>query len=311
VKVNRPIFNVGVGQEQNKIEMSYLTYAQPMILKINRRLEQLLPVESIPTSKLIEAMRYAVLNGGKRIRPILTMATAEAIGNAPEYTIDIGCSIEFVHCFSLIHDDLPALDNDDMRRGKPTLHKKFDEATAVLAGDALFALAFQVISGIPNKAIVPELMGCLSNSAGYQGMVGGEMEDIESENKILEIEAATRIHARKTGALLAAACEMGAIAAEATPEVRIACRTFGEKLGLAFQIRDDILNETADLKQLGKPAGTDRNRKKATFPKILGVSEANQMMHTAIEDALFVIRGLGERAMGLKLIADFAISRKS
>lgn len=282
-----------------------------MIISINRRLEQLLPRESTTTSKLIEAMRYAVLNGGKRLRPILTIATAEAFGNLPEYGIDIGCSIEFVHCFSLIHDDLPALDDDDVRRGQPTLHKKFDEATAVLAGDALFALAFQVISNIPNETIVPELISCLANAAGYQGMVGGEMEDIESEEKLLDIEAVTRIHKRKTGALLAAACEMGAITAQTTPEVKIMCRTFGEKLGLAFQIRDDILNETADLEQLGKPSGTDKSKKKATFPKIIGISEANKMMQEAIDEALFAIRGLGEQASGLRLIAEFAISRKS
>jgi geranylgeranyl diphosphate synthase type II len=215
-----------------------------------------------------------------------------------------------VHCFSLIHDDLPAIDNDDLRRGVPTLHVKFGEAMAILAGDALFALAFQTLSSSPHPAErVVQATKLLTAASGSGGLVGGEVADVLSEGKAADAQTLEFIHSRKTGALIAAACEIGPTLAGAEDMQIDGCRTFGAKIGVAFQIADDILNETSSAEQLGKAAGSDRQREKATFPSLYGVDESQKMAESAVEEAIFALRTVGIESPGLEALARYAVER--
>ncbi len=241
--------------------------------------------------RLVEAMRYATLGGGKRIRPLLTCTTAASLGADPVHALAPACAVEFIHAYSLIHDDLPAMDDDDLRRGRPTVHVAFGEAVAILAGDALQALAFETISGdasLPFDARV-EMIGLLARAAGWNGMVGGQTFDMDATGRALSIDALESMHRAKTGALLTTAVELGAIAAAADPATRTALRRFGAAVGLAFQVVDDLLDETGITEHIGKRAGADAALGKNTFPGLLGIDAARERaaaLHREAVDAL-------------------------
>lgn len=256
------------------------------------------------------AMRYSCLAPGKRLRPILCLASAEAVGAATESVLDAACAIEMVHCFSLIHDDLPAIDNDDLRRGVPTLHVKYGEALAILAGDALFSLAFESLASSAHPADrVVQAVICLTKAAGSNGLVGGEVMDVQSEGKAADADTLEFIHTRKTGALIAASCEIGGLLAGGSSSQVQALKLYGDKIGLAFQIADDILNETSTPEQLGKAAGSDRERQKATYPSLYGVDESRRRADQAVEDAIAALREVSLNGEMLESLAKFAVER--
>jgi len=253
---------------------SFESFQAIYLERIQRLLNEYLASSEKGAARLNEAMRYSVLNGGKRLRPLLVYATGLSL-NAPLEALDSAAlAVEFIHCYSLIHDDLPAMDNDDLRRGKPTCHKAFDEATAILAGDALQALAFQTVS-VPNPFLKAEtqlkMIQLLSYAGGARGMAAGQMLDIEAENKNLSLLELENIHSLKTGALISASIELGAIAAQNPNE---ALRQLGFELGLAFQIQDDILDIESSTAVLGKQQGADQALEKSTYPKIMGLDNA-------------------------------------
>jgi geranylgeranyl pyrophosphate synthase len=260
-------------------------------------------------ARLWAAIEYALLGGGKRLRPALVCATAEAFG-APtgEGTLPLrfGCALEMIHTYSLVHDDLPCMDDDDLRRGRPTVHKAFDDATAVLAGDALQSLAFEHLLGGPAEDGRPARLAMLLAS-GATRMVEGQSLDLEAETRRPDLEGVLDLQSRKTGALLAASVVGGAIAATGSDQ---GLRPVGLKLGLAFQIADDLLDLTATTADLGKRAGKDAAAGKATLPALLGVEEARRRADDYCEDALQAFAGLGERAEALRALARFVVSRR-
>jgi geranylgeranyl diphosphate synthase type II len=274
---------------------------------VNARLDSLLPPATATPRELHEAMRYSCLAPGKRLRPALCIGACEAVGGSVEAALDAGCAIEMVHCFSLIHDDLPAIDDDDLRRGIPTCHKRFGEAIAILAGDALFSLAFQVLSGrrVGADATLRSVQ-ILTRASGSDGLVGGEVVDVLSEGLPVEKERLEYIHSRKTGSLMAAACEIGALLGGGSEPDCAALKSFGEKVGLAFQITDDVLNETSDAASLGKAVGTDRERAKATYTALYGIDRARSMAAKLAVEARNLIGG---RSVFLEELAEFSIRR--
>lgn len=251
-------------------------------------------------------MRYSCLAPGKRLRPTLLIVTYEAVAgrDASLAAISAAAAVEMVHAFSLIHDDLPAIDNDDLRRGRPTCHKVFGEALAILAGDALFALAFEAILSEVNEHTALAAL-TLAKASGSNGLVGGEVDDVLAEGKAVTKDDVASIHARKTGALIAASCEIGAILAGANRETCARHRTYGELVGLSFQIADDLLNEFGTAEQLGKAVGSDRDRQKATYPAVIGVKESQAVAQHAVEAAIRVVPG-NDRLISL---AQYAVSR--
>jgi geranylgeranyl diphosphate synthase type II len=239
------------------------------------------------------------------------MASAEAVGGQALDALDAGCAAELVHCFSLIHDDLPAIDDDDLRRGRPTCHKVFGEAMAILAGDALFALAFQVASEIDAPAeLVRRVTSALARATGSAGLVGGEVLDIEGENTVPTDETLRTIHARKTGALIAACCTMGAILSGANDQERSALQKYGDNIGLAFQIADDLLNEKGTPEAIGKAVGSDRARGKQTYPALMGNDRAEKEAARRAEEALAAIEDLTGDTRGLVELARYSIERE-
>lgn len=281
-------------------------YAEP----VDARLRQLLPSVETPPADLHAAMRYSCLAPGKRLRPILCLASAEAVGVEATSVIDAACAIEMVHCFSLIHDDLPAIDNDDLRRGVPTLHVKYGEAMAILAGDALFSLAFETLASSPHQADrVVKAVICLTKASGSNGLVGGEVMDVQSEGKAADADTLEFIHTRKTGALIAASCEIGGLLAGGSQAEIEALNLYGDKIGLAFQIADDVLNETSTPEQLGKAAGSDRERQKATYPSLYGIDESRRRADQAVEDSVAALRNAGIQSEMLEGLAKFAVER--
>ncbi len=277
---------------------------------VESRLEQLLPSPSLPPTVLHEAMRYSVLAPGKRIRPALAMASAEAVGGDPSVALDAGCAAELIHCFSLIHDDLPCIDNDDLRRGVPTCHKKFGEPMALLAGDALFALAFDVASNasMPD-AKARQVVVCLAKATGSQGLVGGEVMDILAERTTPQKSQLQEIHRRKTGALISASCVIGGISAGAADEQLKTLAEFGNKLGLAFQVADDLLNEVGSERLTGKAVGSDRARGKATYSSLLGISGAQAEARAFAFDALAALDGIDRDTSSLRSLTRMCTER--
>jgi geranylgeranyl diphosphate synthase type II len=254
-------------------------------------------------------MRYSCLAPGKRLRPALCLASAEAVAGSVGVALDAACALEMVHCFSLIHDDLPEIDNDDLRRGVPTCHIKFGEAIALLAGDALFALAFQCLANVQaDPGIVVQALRSLSLASGSEGLVGGEVMDVLSEGKPVSDQTLQFIHSRKTGALIAASCEIGGLLAGGTQEQVFGLKSFGEKIGLAFQIVDDLLNELSTSEQLGKAAGSDRARQKATYPALHGVTLARETADRLLEEAVSGLPSSLERGT-LEELARYAVER--
>ncbi len=295
---------------------SLASYLKEKIALVEQHLLPALEVAGVP-DKLRESMSYSLMAGGKRLRPVLVLAALEALGQPSERGIPYAVALEMIHTYSLIHDDLPAMDDDDLRRGKPTNHKVFGEATAILAGDALLTRAFGLIAEAyrDHPQVKPEtvvrLIATLAQSAGAAGMVGGQMDDIEGEGQALSLEALESIHRRKTGALLVAALRGGGYLAEASEAQLQALTDYGVRIGLAFQIQDDILNVVGDAAVLGKAVGSDADRKKATYPALLGLDESKERLRTLIDEAkqVLVAASLGNSA--LLSLADYVMERTS
>lgn len=260
---------------------------------------------------LYESMRYSLLAGGKRIRPVLTLECCRLCGGDPEEALDFACGVEMVHTYSLIHDDLPAMDDDDLRRGRPTNHKVYGEATAILAGDGLLTAAFQTLAGakLPAERVV-EAVACLAKEAGPEGMVGGQALDMAGEGRALTRKELERLQSLKTGALISAAAELGCIAAGGTAEQRAAVRTYAQCLGRAFQIQDDILDVTGTAEELGKPTGSDRVNEKSTFVTALGLEESHALVHRLTDQAEAALEGFDQPEFLIQLAQSLAQRRK-
>ncbi|NLO89659.1 MAG: polyprenyl synthetase family protein [Clostridia bacterium] len=281
---------------------------------VEKALDLYLPGEDAEPKIIHEAMRYSVFAGGKRIRPILVIASAEAVGGNEETVLPAACALEMIHTYSLIHDDLPAMDNDDYRRGKPTNHKVFGEAMAILAGDALLTHAFGVItrcSGKVDDSSIMMVLRELSEAAGSMGMVGGQVMDILSEGKEINGEELQFIHRHKTGCLFRASIRTGAILSGANHEKLAALTAYAEHLGLAFQIIDDILDVTGNEKKLGKKTGSDIKKQKATYPALYGLEKSRELAKKEIESAVESLKGLGAAADPLRGIALYLGKRDS
>jgi len=254
---------------------------------IETRLIQLCGVDEVPQKKLLESMNYSLMAGGKRIRPILAMEFCAACGDDPSHALDIGCAVEMLHTYSLIHDDMPCMDNDDLRRGKPTNHKVYGEWLAMLAGDALQAEAFYTIANCGlHSAQIMEAVKVLSHAAGQRGICGGQYLDLDGEGKERTVSELFTTHGMKTAALIEAACELGCIAADADSFHREAARRYGQSLGLAFQIRDDILDYEGSSEALGKTAGKDKKSGKFTFVNLYGIEECRELVKQSTEEAI-------------------------
>lgn len=263
---------------------------------------------------IAEGMKYAILNGGKRLRPILLFMTLDILGKDKTKGIASGVGIEMIHSYSLVHDDLPALDNDDFRRGKLTTHKKFGEAEGILIGDALLTHAFYILTA-RNSHLAPEqiveIVKLTSSYAGINGMIGGQMMDIASEGKRIDIETLKYIHSNKTGKLIKLPVEIGCVIGEATPEEKETLIKFSELIGLAFQIKDDILDIEGDFLTLGKPVGSDQELEKSTYPALIGLNESKELLKNTIEEAKSIlVERFGEEKSGILLkLADYIGNR--
>jgi geranylgeranyl diphosphate synthase type II len=262
---------------------------------------------------LREAMAYSLLAGGKRLRPILALAACEAVGGRAEDALDVACAVEFVHTYSLIHDDLPAMDDDDFRRGRPTSHKQFGEATAILAGDALCAEAFRVAAQHRQgrEAAVAEVIFELARASGAVGMVGGQVIDIEATGKKIDVTQLEQLHRAKTGELLLVAVRSGAHMGGASADALARLTVYGRALGLAFQIIDDVLDATADLATLGKDPGSDRAAGKTTFLDLLGVDGARARARHVMGEGLAALEPFGERGHALRALGEYTLNRKN
>ncbi len=274
---------------------------------VEEALERFLPPKDAPPATIHEAMRYSVFAGGKRLRPILVIAGAEAAGGTTERVLPTACAFELIHTYSLIHDDLPAMDDDDYRRGRLTNHKVYGEAIAILAGDALLTLAFGLLAEHATLAVVKEVAA----AAGTSGMIGGQVVDIQSEGKSVDAETLEYIHRHKTAALIRGALRSGALLANASPAVLQAIGEAGAHLGLAFQIVDDILDVEGSLEELGKTAGSDRRKKKVTYPEHFGLEASRLKAKALIEDAKAALALLGPPAEPIRALADFIFQRRS
>ncbi|MBS4084018.1 MAG: polyprenyl synthetase family protein [Rhizobiales bacterium] len=297
------------------------------VLHVEEALEDVLgksplPAELTRPARLRDAMAYAVLGGGKRLRPLLVVESAGLFGVDFHYALNAGIAFELLHCYSLVHDDLPAMDNDDTRRGKPTVHKAFDEATAILAGDALQTLAFDVLTRETthnDPAVRTALVRCLAAASGIGGMAGGQMLDLEAEGRFsgdktpppLTIEEIERLQRMKTGALLSACCRAGGILGKADSDAQRALDRFGRAIGFAFQLADDLLDVEGSAEEVGKAVGKDAALNKATLVSTLGPLAARRKLNDLVDDAKRALRPFGTRAEWLTACADFVAARKS
>lgn len=289
-------------------------YLSEQVRAVDHVLEQCVPEENVEPASIHRAMRYSLFAGGKRIRPILAIAAARAVSDSPAGIERAASTLELVHTYSLIHDDLPALDNDDLRRGRPTCHKVFGEALAILAGDALLTLAFEVLSRLPRLEAERKirLVEELSRAAGtVGGMIGGQVNDLEGERKRPTALLLESIHRAKTGALLRASVRMGAIYAGAAADELDALSLYGEHVGLAFQIIDDVLDVEESSEALGKTAGKDEAQQKITFPAVYGLERSREMAEEERLAAHLALRIFDDRADRLRQIADFIVHRKA
>ncbi len=279
---------------------------------VEEALRAALPEEEGPEARVVESMRYSLFAGGKRLRPILSLAAAEAVGGEPEDALPAGCALEMIHTYSLIHDDLPAMDDDDLRRGKPTNHKVFGEAIAILAGDALLTEAFVLLSDY--RALLPEravqIIQVVAKAASYRGMVGGQVVDMLSQNRPADLETVKQMHSRKTAALIAAATEAGALAGKGAEAQVAAMARYGRSVGLAFQIADDILDIEGDAELLGKSTGADAARGKVTYPAAVGLERSREAAQELVDDALTALEGFNEGADPLRVLANYIITRR-
>lgn len=283
---------------------------------VEEALDRYLPKETEMPVTLHKAMRYSMMAGGKRIRPILCIASCEAVGGKVKNVLPVACALEMVHTYSLIHDDLPAMDNDDFRRGRPTSHKVFGEAVAILAGDALLTEAFRIMANLDlRKAVRPnsilDVISDLAKASGSFGMVGGQIVDMESEGMEIDLPTLEYLHTRKTGALILASIRGGAKIGEGTDEEIVALTKYGECLGLAFQIADDILDIEGSQDEIGKDVGSDLERKKATYPSILGMAASKERASELIHMAIDSLKGFDHKADPLREIAKYVVERRS
>jgi farnesyl diphosphate synthase len=281
-------------------------------VEVDRRFDHLLAIPDDPRADLYRAMRHAAIGGGKRLRPLLVYATAQLFGVDRECAGRAAIAIECIHVYSLIHDDLPAMDDDDLRRGKPTVHKVYGEATAILAGDCLHALAFEVLADAATHAdpfVRAELVLDLARAAGPAGMAGGQMMDIEAEKASFDLPTITRLQAMKTGALIASAVEAGAILGKAPAEARTSLRGYARDVGLAFQIADDLLDYEGEEEKMGKRVGKDQSAGKETFLSLLGVDRAREQARLLVEQAVAHLQFYGQEANLLREIARYTLER--
>ena len=291
-------------------EQEFLMALRSVATSIDLLLDNLLPMQV--ENRLREAMRYAVLGQGKRLRPFLVVQSARLFDVNPLHALRVGAAIEALHCYSLVHDDLPAMDNDDLRRGQPTTHRKFDEATAILAGDGLLTFAFEILADAAthdDPAVRNALVLALAKASGEAGMVGGQMLDIEAETRNFKtVQEIAAMQAQKTGALFRFACESGAILAHADTSH---LRTYANHIGLAFQIADDILDVESSSTTLGKATQKDRSKGKATFVDLLGLGEAKREAKSLVEKAISALAPYGQNASMLAATANFIIARRT
>jgi farnesyl diphosphate synthase len=281
---------------------------------VEAQLDALLPRREGPLGRVVDAMRHGALDGGKRLRPFLLIAAADMFDCPRPRSVRAGCAVEMIHCYSLIHDDLPAMDNSDLRRGQPSVHKAFDDATAILAGDALLTQAFEILADPathPNAEVRCALALELAKASGKAGMVGGQMIDIYAEQKAFDLAGIEELQRLKTGALIRFSAMGGGIVGEAAPDEVTALAAYAEDLGLAFQIVDDLLDAFGDANALGKPVGQDADMDKATFVKLLGAEGAREKARSLVASAKARLDRFGPRAGPLKGAADFVFARKS
>ncbi|NLU50506.1 MAG: polyprenyl synthetase family protein [Syntrophomonadaceae bacterium] len=283
---------------------------------IDRHLVRFMPPAGSYPPVIHQAMHYAVFNGGKRLRPTLVLEAARAVGGEVEKALPTACAIEMIHCYSLVHDDLPAMDDDDLRRGKPTCHKVFGEANAILTGDALLTLAFEVLAGsasIPGlePVQVMKVIHEVAVAAGSQGMIGGQVLDLEAEGAEISLELLKDIHSRKTGALFRACLRSGSMLFGVEDERLKALTRYAESFGLGFQVTDDILDVEGDEQVIGKPVGSDRKNEKATYPYLLGLDEARRVARTCIQEAVESLAPFGPEADFLRNLAHYVLERQS
>ncbi len=283
---------------------------------VNRALEAYLPQVRGPAFRVSQAMHYSLFVGGKRLRPILCLAAAEAVGGDPGEALPAACALEMIHTYSLIHDDLPAMDDDDLRRGQPTCHKQYDEATAILAGDGLLTEAFRTLAGAADKyvgreAVLLEVINLVAAAAGYQGMVGGQMLDLLAEGRQVTLKELETIHRHKTGALLTAAVRAGALTGGGNRSEVTALTTYGEKFGLAFQVTDDLLDVEGETAEMGKAAGQDEKRQKATYPAVLGLEATREWAKRLVAEAVAALEPFQAKAEPLRQLAQYLLVRRS
>jgi geranylgeranyl diphosphate synthase type II len=281
---------------------------------VDAALERWLPPQDERPPRVHEAMRYSVFAGGKRLRPVLALLAAEAAGGKAEDAMPVAVALEMIHTYSLIHDDLPAMDDDDFRRGRPTCHKVYGEAIAILAGDALLTRAFEVLSSPEALPAAPprvlQIIAEIAGAAGSHGMVGGQAMDVIAEGQAIDFATLRYLHAHKTGALIRASIRAGAIAGGARGEALDALTRYADRLGLAFQIVDDILDVEGDSAEMGKTAGSDERRHKATYPAIVGLEASRREVERLLDEARAVLAPLGARATHLLALADFVGRRR-
>ena len=283
-------------------------------VQINEALENILD-PAVNSSKIVAAMRYSLTAGGKRLRPILCLAAAEAVDGMTDEVVRAACVLELIHTYSLIHDDLPAMDNDELRRGQPTCHIAFDEATAVLAGDGLLTLAFQILSSNnftnERQALIwLKVLHRIALAAGYEGMIEGQMRDMASEGTRLERDALEAMHALKTGALIEASVHSGAVLGGGSPVQIEQLGIYAQNIGLAFQVADDILNVEGDPAVMGKGIGTDQSRAKNTYPTLIGIDKSKELAQKLVNNALDALDYFDNKADPLRYIANYVIARK-
>ena len=288
------------------------SYLSSKRVQINEVLDSIFANTS---SKIISAMKYSLMAGGKRIRPILCIAAAEAVGGQSQDVIRAGCAIEMIHTYSLIHDDLPAMDNDEIRRGQATCHVAFDEATAILAGDALLTLAFEMLSSmefIRENHVIDwmKVIHTISTAAGYKGMIEGQMQDMASEGDLLCLEDLENMHALKTGALIEASVTVGAILGKGSIHQVQQLRTYAKCVGLAFQVTDDLLDVEGDPNVMGKNVGSDQARSKSTYPALMGTEQSKQFAKKLVNNALKALDYFDNKAHPLRAIAYYIVDRK-
>ncbi|PYM36353.1 MAG: polyprenyl synthetase [Candidatus Rokuibacteriota bacterium] len=295
--------------------MDLQAYLKERRALVDQALEAFLPPEDTPPPSVHRALRYSVMAGGKRLRPILVIAGAEAVGGAPDSVMPTACALELIHTYSLIHDDLPAMDDDDYRRGRPTSHKVFGEAIAILAGDALLTLAFRLIADnaplVKDPAVLRDVVAEVAGAAGTFGMVGGQVVDIESEGKTISAQTLEYIHRHKTAALIRASLRVGALLGGGDARAVETISEAGSDLGLAFQIIDDILDVEGSLAELGKTAGSDERKGKATYPAVHGLEASRRQAKLLIERTKQRLAVFGEASGPLCALADYVFERKN